>query len=71
MKLYEKIRTEDAALPDLPDGRAPSSALCSLLRAMLEKAPERRLSLIDVARHAWTTEVGPGRPGGSCSRPRR
>ena len=46
--LYARIR---AGLPALPPSLTPSAA--SLLHGMLEVAPERRLSLTQVASHEW------------------
>lgn len=60
LKLYEKIRTEEAQFPLLPSGKEPSPQLCSLLQGMLVKQPEQRMLMADVGAHEWTTQVDAG-----------
>jgi serine/threonine protein kinase len=54
--LYKKIRQ---GLPALPSHLPPAAA--SLLRAMLEVAPERRIKLVQVGQHEWF-ELAGGQP---------
>ncbi|XP_037088584.1 calcium/calmodulin-dependent protein kinase kinase 1-like [Pollicipes pollicipes] len=53
--LYSKIQSQEVAFPAVP---SVSEALQDLVRLMLDKEPERRVTLPEIKQHAWVTAGG-------------
>lgn len=61
--IYEKIQNQELTLPPtFPNGQAPSKDLQDLLFRLLTKDPKRRITMKDIRRHAWCSDLFRVRP---------
>ncbi len=55
-ELFKIVKTQELTFPDVPSDA--SDEVKALLRGLLAKDPEKRMTLEKAARHRWTTDAG-------------